>query len=71
LSEGNQAIPPVFSAIRSACKKIGIVDYPYNLPENVSINEVLNLTKDLNNDVRISGILVFLPLPNISTRGRL
>lgn len=52
-----------FSAIRNACKKIGIVDHPYQLPEDVSINEVLNLIKDLNNDIRISGILVFLPIP--------
>lgn len=59
----NQASFQYFTAIRSACKKIGIVDYPYQLPENVSINEVLNLIKDLNNDIRINGILVFLPLP--------
>lgn len=60
---GNQASLQYFSTIRNVCKKIGIVDYPYQLSEDVSINEVLNLIKDLNNDERISGILIFLPLP--------
>lgn len=61
--EGNQASLQYFSAIRNSCKKTGIRDYPHQLPEDVSINEVLNLIKDLNGDERISGILVFLPLP--------
>jgi len=59
----NQASLQYFSAIRNACKKVGIIDQPYQLSNDISINEVLNLIKDINNDVRISGILVFLPLP--------
>lgn len=59
----NQASIRYFSAIRSACKKVGIIDYPYQLSNDTSINEVLNLIKNLNSDERISGILVFLPLP--------
>jgi methylenetetrahydrofolate dehydrogenase (NADP+)/methenyltetrahydrofolate cyclohydrolase len=59
----NQSSVQYFSAIRRACKKVGITDYPYQLPDDTSINEILKLIKDLNNDERISGILVFLPLP--------
>lgn len=59
----NEASFQYFSATRNSCKKIGIIDHPYQLSENVSINEILNLIKDLNSDERISGILIFLPLP--------
>lgn len=59
----NRASLQYFSAIRNACKKVGIIDQPYQLSADISINEVLNLIKYLNNDIRISGILVFFPLP--------
>lgn len=58
-----------YQAIQSAARRAGIDIFNHNLPASTSLNEILNLIKSLNNDERVSGILVFLPLPrHIDTR---
>ncbi|MDP2168560.1 MAG: bifunctional 5,10-methylenetetrahydrofolate dehydrogenase/5,10-methenyltetrahydrofolate cyclohydrolase [Thermodesulfovibrionales bacterium] len=52
-----------FITTGNLCRKLGIEEYPSRLPENVSLNVILDTIRKLNNDERISGILVFLPLP--------
>lgn len=47
-----------------ACKQVGFKSFLYNLPITSKIKEVLQLIKILNNDNRIDGILIQLPLPN-------
>lgn len=46
-----------------ACKRTGITPYEFRFPDYVSINEVLNAVNTINNDDRIHGLLVFLPIP--------
>ena len=48
---------------KKMCEKIGIVSYGYDLKEDVTEEEVLNLIQKLNNDENVHGILVQLPLP--------
>ncbi len=45
------------------CKEIGIYCEKYNLEENTSEQELAELIIKLNNDKKIDGILVQLPLP--------
>ena len=50
-----------------ACLDVGIESYQIEYPEGISEEELLRKIDELNNDKRISGILVQLPLPeNIS-----
>ncbi|SVC02239.1 uncharacterized protein METZ01_LOCUS255093, partial [marine metagenome] len=46
------------------CKNIGFQSFEKILPENTSEESLLNLIDELNNDAKVSGILVQLPLPN-------
>lgn len=46
-----------------ACETAGIESFHYNLDEDSSEKEVINLIKNLNNDAKIDGILLQLPLP--------
>lgn len=48
---------------RKACKEVGFLSLNYDLNEDVSNDELLNLINQLNNDPTIDGILVQLPLP--------
>ncbi len=48
---------------RNACAEIGILSKAYDLKENTSQEELLNLLDKLNQDKDIDGILVQLPLP--------
>src|SRR5512145_1156165 len=52
-----------YQAIQSAAVRAGIDIFNHTLPDTVSLNETLNLIKTLNNDERVNGILVFMPLP--------
>jgi methylenetetrahydrofolate dehydrogenase (NADP+)/methenyltetrahydrofolate cyclohydrolase len=52
-----------FLATIKACKKVGITAYQFRLPENASINEILNVVHSINRDERINGLLVLFPLP--------
>lgn len=44
-------------------KKLGFYSQVHRLPENVSQEELLNLIQELNEDSRIHGFMVQLPLP--------
>ena len=48
---------------KKACDYIGIRSLAYELEENITEEELLNLIKDLNNKDDVDGILVQLPLP--------
>ena len=48
---------------RRACGKCGMHSEEYNLPEEITENELLSLIEQLNLDKKIHGILVQLPLP--------
>jgi len=48
---------------KKACEYIGINSYEYALKEDTTENELIDLIKTLNNDKKINGILVQLPLP--------
>ena len=45
------------------CQEVGIESFHHELEENVSEDEVVQLVKKLNNNGRVHGILVQLPLP--------
>lgn len=49
---------------KKACEYIGIASLSYNLSNDVTEEELLDLISKLNNDDSINGILVQLPLPN-------
>lgn len=46
-----------------ACEKVGIISNTYKLPENATTEDVVELVKALNDDEKVHGILVQLPLP--------
>lgn len=48
---------------RKACAELGIDSFGHELPEDSSQEEVETLVKELNEDPKVHGILVQLPLP--------
>ena len=46
-----------------ACEKLGIASFKYHLPNDARAEEVFDLVETLNQDSRVHGILVQLPLP--------
>ncbi|BED92395.1 MAG: bifunctional methylenetetrahydrofolate dehydrogenase/methenyltetrahydrofolate cyclohydrolase FolD [Candidatus Paraimprobicoccus trichonymphae] len=48
---------------QKVCEKVGIHSEKYNLPKNFSQIELINLIEELNNNHKINGILLQLPLP--------
>jgi methylenetetrahydrofolate dehydrogenase (NADP+)/methenyltetrahydrofolate cyclohydrolase len=48
---------------KKACAYIGIESLSYELPEETTQEELLDLVEKLNNDDKVNGILVQLPLP--------
>lgn len=48
---------------RQACEQAGVVSFSHDLPEQTPENELLALIDKLNQDERVDGILVQLPLP--------
>jgi methylenetetrahydrofolate dehydrogenase (NADP+) / methenyltetrahydrofolate cyclohydrolase len=46
-----------------ACLEVGIASFPHKLPSDTSEKMLLALINTLNNDVKVNGILVQLPLP--------
>ena len=61
---GNVAASSVY--VKAKTKKageVGIEIYDHHLSENISENNLLKLVKELNNDNKVNGILVQLPLP--------
>jgi methylenetetrahydrofolate dehydrogenase (NADP+) / methenyltetrahydrofolate cyclohydrolase len=49
---------------QKACEQAGMVSFGYDLPATASQQEVVDLVKRLNDDPRVHGILVQLPLPS-------
>lgn len=49
---------------KKACEYIGIESLAYELPSETTEEELLTLVDKLNNDDRVNGILVQLPLPD-------
>lgn len=49
---------------KKACAYIGIESRPYELPEEVTEEELVKLVEELNRDDTVNGILVQLPLPS-------
>jgi methylenetetrahydrofolate dehydrogenase (NADP+) / methenyltetrahydrofolate cyclohydrolase len=49
---------------RKACDEVGISSLGYELPENATEKELLDLIRELNHKQDIHGILVQLPLPS-------
>jgi methylenetetrahydrofolate dehydrogenase (NADP+) / methenyltetrahydrofolate cyclohydrolase len=47
----------------NACEKAGIKSQKYQLPQNTSTQELVNLIKELNNDPMVHGILLQHPVP--------
>lgn len=48
---------------KKACEEVGFASYEYALPEETTEAELLELVEKLNNDGKVNGILVQLPLP--------
>lgn len=48
---------------KKSCEACGIKSYSYDLPESTTQSELLGLIEKLNNDPKVNGILVQLPLP--------
>ena len=48
---------------KKACEYVGFDSYEYALPEDTTEEELLALVEKLNNDDKVNGILVQLPLP--------
>lgn len=46
-----------------ACESVGIKSYEYALPEETTQEQLLELVQTLNEDTKVNGILVQLPLP--------
>lgn len=49
---------------QKACEEVGIQGFGHVLPNDATQDQVEGLVKDLNNDPRVNGILVQLPLPS-------
>lgn len=61
---GNDPASRVYvNSKKKACEEIGIESFEYALDENTKEEELLELIKKLNNDDKVNGILVQLPLP--------
>ncbi|WP_010249696.1 bifunctional methylenetetrahydrofolate dehydrogenase/methenyltetrahydrofolate cyclohydrolase FolD [Acetivibrio cellulolyticus] len=61
---GNDPASRVYvNSKKKACEEIGIESFEYALDENVKEAELLDLIQKLNNDDKVNGILVQLPLP--------
>lgn len=46
------------------CEECGIASFDYKLPADASQDEILQLVRNLNDDSKITGILVQMPLPS-------
>ncbi len=55
---------------KKACAYIGIESLAYELPEETTEQELLDLVQKLNADDRVNGILVQLPLPGQIDEGK-
>ncbi|MFV9875790.1 MAG: bifunctional 5,10-methylenetetrahydrofolate dehydrogenase/5,10-methenyltetrahydrofolate cyclohydrolase [Rickettsiales endosymbiont of Dermacentor nuttalli] len=61
---GNDPVSEVYVKNKiSKCKELGINSFEIQLPENVLQNQLIKKLEFLNNDPKVHGILVQLPLP--------
>lgn len=60
----NPASKSYYRAILKACEQVGIASFRFELPEEASINEILNTVHSINRDERVNGLLVLFPLPH-------
>lgn len=61
---GNDPASRVYvNSKKKACEEIGIESFEYALDESIDEAELIDLIKRLNEDNKVSGILVQLPLP--------
>ena len=49
-----------------ACDEVGITSFAAYLPSTATQDEVLELIRVLNDDRRVHGILIQLPMPSVS-----
>lgn len=62
---GNNPASRVYvNSKKKACEEVGFNSYEYALPEETTQQELLDLVNVLNNDEKVNGILVQLPLPS-------
>ena len=54
---------PYVTSKRKTCLELGIASFAYDLPEDTTEEEILDLIRELNTRVDVHGILVQLPLP--------
>jgi methylenetetrahydrofolate dehydrogenase (NADP+)/methenyltetrahydrofolate cyclohydrolase len=59
----NPASKIYISNKQKACEKIGIGSNLYEFPENIKEEKLISLIQQLNNDKKIHGIIIQLPLP--------
>ena len=60
----NPASQVYVSSKQKACAQVGIESFGFRLPATASQDEVDGLVRELNQDERVNGILVQLPLPS-------
>ncbi len=61
---GNNSESEIYLKLRDrTCSQVGIESIHYSFPANVSEKKLLEVIKELNNDVNVHGILLQLPLP--------
>lgn len=59
----NPASKKYVSSKGKTCNEIGITSFAHWIPETVTQDELMKLIDELNNDSKVNGILVQLPLP--------
>lgn len=61
---GNDPISKIYvNNKKKACKQVGFISFFYDLPITITENKILQLIHTLNQDSRVDGILIQLPLP--------
>ncbi len=61
--EGNTASRQYYNAILRSAKSVGIRPFEFVLSPETSVNEILNIVHRVNQDERINGLIVLMPLP--------
>ncbi len=59
--------PPSAAYVRNkerACQRVGIASFGQHFPTDISLDTLIGTIQDLNQDPRVDGILVQLPLPD-------
>jgi methylenetetrahydrofolate dehydrogenase (NADP+) / methenyltetrahydrofolate cyclohydrolase len=59
----NPASKKYVSSKEKTCADLGIISIAHKIPETTTQQDLLNLVDDLNNDKKVHGILIQLPLP--------